>query len=189
MAKHWGEPEILKGYGLRNTTRIAQAPTKSTSYIMGGLTLNLSEGIEPHKSNYSSKQLAKIQSEVKNKELQDLLNSKENLNQEEIWKSILLNNGSVQHLDCLNEREKAIFKTFSEISQIDVIKLAGQRQKWIDQGQSLNIMIHPDTPANEINKLHMMAFDEGVKGLYYQYSINSAQEFNKKLLLCSSCEA
>lgn len=189
MAKHWGEPEILKGYVLRNTTRIAQAPTKSTSYIMGGLTLNLSEGIEPHKSNYSSKQLAKIQSEVKNKELQDLLNSKENLNQEEIWKSILLNNGSVQHLDCLNEREKAIFKTFSEISQIDVIKLAGQRQKWIDQGQSLNIMIHPDTPANEINKLHMMAFDEGVKGLYYQYSINSAQEFNKKLLLCSSCEA
>ena len=79
---------------------------------MGGLALNLSEGIEPHKSNYSSKQLAKIQSEVKNKELQDLLNSKENLNQEEIWKSILLNNGSVQHLDCLNEREKAIFKTF-----------------------------------------------------------------------------
>ena len=72
---------------------------------------------------------------------------------------------------------------------MDVLKLAGQRAKMLDQGQSINIMIHPDTPASEINKLHMLAFDEGVKGLYYQYSINAAQEFNKELLTCSSCEA
>lgn len=188
MAEHWGEPKMLEGYGLRNTTRLAQAPTKSTSYIMGGITLNLSEGVEPHKSNYNSKKLAKIQSEVKNKELQDLLEEK-GQNTRKVWDSILANNGSVQHLDILNEREKEVFKTFSEISQVDVIKLAGQRAKLIDQGQSLNIMIHPDTPANEINKLHMLAFDEGVKGLYYQYSINAAQEFNKNLLNCSSCEA
>lgn len=187
MAKHWGEPEILKGYGLRNTTRLAQAPTKSTAYIMGGLSLNLSEGIEPHKSNYNSKKLAKIQSEVKNKELKDLLILKEK-DTKEVWDSILINNGSVQHLGFLTDREKEIFKTFSEISQVDVLKLAGQRAKYIDQGQSINIMIHPDTPANEINKLHLLAFEEGVKGLYYQYGINAAQEFNRNLITCSSCE-
>jgi len=187
MAEHWGEPKILKGYGLRNTTRLAQAPTKSTSYIMGGVALNLSEGIEPHKSNYNSKKLAKIQSEVKNKELQDLLTEK-GLNTKDVWDSILKNNGSVQHLKELNQREKDIFKTFSEISQVDIIKLAGQRAKYIDQGQSLNIMIHPDTPAKDINKLHIQAFEVGVKGLYYQYSINAAQEFSKNLMTCSSCE-
>lgn len=188
MAEHFGEPEMLKGYGHRNTTRLAQAPTKSTSYIMGGETLNLSEGVEPHKSNYTSKKLAKIQSEVKNKELLDLLDSK-GKNTKEVWDSILKNNGSVQHLEFLTNREKDIFKTFSEISQVDVLKLAGQRAKYIDQGQSINIMIHPDTPPSEINKLHLLAFDEGVKGLYYQYSINAAQEFNKQLITCSSCEA
>lgn len=188
MAEHFGEPEILKGYGLRNTTRLAQAPTKSTSYIMGGIALNFSEGVEPHKSNYTTKKLAKIQSEVKNKELVDLLESK-GKNKKDTWDSILQYNGSVQHLDFLTQREKDIFRTFSEISQVDVIKLAGQRQKFIDQGQSINIMIHPDTPSNEINKLHLLAFDEGLKSLYYQYSINAAQEFNKELLTCSSCEA
>jgi ribonucleoside-diphosphate reductase alpha chain len=188
MAEHFGEPVMMKGYGLRNTTRLAQAPTKSTSYIMGGITLNMSEGVEPHKSNFMTKKLAKIQSEVKNKELVELLESK-GRNKKEVWDSILQYNGSVQHLEFLSEREKAIFKTFSEISQVDVIKLAGQRQKFIDQGQSINIMIHPDTPSNEINKLHLLAFDEGLKSLYYQYSINAAQEFNKELLTCSSCEA
>lgn len=188
MAEHWGEPEILKGYGERNTTRLAQAPTKSTSYIMGGVTLNLSEGIEPHKSNYTSKKLAKIQSEVKNHELAKLLEEK-GRNTSEVWESILKNNGSVQHLDFLNDREKEVFRTFSEISQADVIKLAGQRAKYIDQGQSVNIMIHPETPAKDINKLHLMAFEEGVKSLYYQYSINASQKFSQELLTCSSCEA
>ena len=155
---------------------------------MGGKTLNLSEGIEPHKSNYTSKKLAKIQSEVKNMELVKVLEEL-GKNTKEVWDSILKNNGSVQHLDFLSERDKEVFKTFSEISQVDVIKLAAQRQKFIDQGQSLNIMVHPDTLAKEINKLHLMAFEEGVKGLYYQYSINAAQKFSQELLTCSSCEA
>lgn len=187
MAKHWGEPKILKGYGYRNTTRLAQPPTKSTAYIMGGKTLNLSEGVEPHKSNYTSKKLAKIQTEVKNIELKKLLEDK-GQNTKGVWKSILENNGSVQHLDFLNDREKDIFKTFSEISQVDVVKLAGQRASKIDQGQSINIMIHPDTPPREINKLHLLAFEEGVKGLYYQYSMNASQKFSQELLTCSACE-
>lgn len=160
----------------------------NTSYVMGGETLNLSEGVEPHKSNYTSKKLAKIQSEVKNYELVQLL---QELGQDtkEVWDSILKNNGSVQHLDFLSDHQKAVFKTFSEISQVDVIKLAAQRQKYIDQGQSINVMIHPDTPARDINQLYLMAFEEGLKGLYYQYSINAAQEFSKDYLTCSSCEA
>ena len=111
-----------------------------------------------------------------------------NQNTKKVWKSILQNNGSVQHLDFLSEHEKAVFKTFSEVSQVDVIKLAAQRQKYIDMGQSINLMIHPDTPAKDINKLYLLAYDEGVKTLYYQYSINAAQEFNKSLLECSACE-
>jgi ribonucleoside-diphosphate reductase alpha chain len=183
MAANWGEPEMMKGYGLRNSTRIAQAPTKSTSFIMGGY----SEGIEPFLSNYNETKKAKIQVEFKNPELEFLLIQK-GKNSPEIWKSIEDQNGSVQHLACLDENEKNVFKTFSEISQVDVIKLAAQRQKYIDQGQSVNVMIHPDTSAKDINKLHMLAFDEGLKSLYYQHSINAAQEFSRDLLECSSCE-
>ncbi|MEX0597646.1 MAG: ribonucleotide-diphosphate reductase subunit alpha, partial [Candidatus Paceibacterota bacterium] len=187
MAEKWGEPKVLEGYGERNTSRMAQAPKKSTTFIDGGTHLALSEGIEPHKSNYNEKKLAKIQVEFKNKELEKVLEGI-NKNTEEVWESILNNNGSVQHLDFLTSEQKDVFKLFSEISQVDVIKLAGQRQKYIDMAQSINIMIHPDTPSKEEIKLHLAAFDEGLKSLYYRYSINAAQQFNQDLLTCSSCE-
>ncbi len=187
MAKHWGEPEILKGYGERNTSRMAQAPKKSTTFIDGGTDLSLSEGIEPHKSNFCEKKLAKIQVEFKNKELTELL-IEYGKNTDEVWDSIARNNGSVQHLDFLTPHEKDVFKIFSEISQMDVIKLAAQRQDFIDMGQSINLMIHPDTPAKEVIKIHLTAFDEGLKSLYYQFSINAAQKFSQSQLECSSCE-
>jgi len=187
MAKNWGEPEILKGYGERNTTRIAQAPKKSTTFIDGGTHLALSEGIEPHKSNFNEKKLAKIQVTFKNKELEKVF-IEMSKNTKEVWDSVLEQNGSVQHLNFLTQHQKNVFKTFSEVSQADVIKLAAQRVPLIDQGQSINIMIHPDTPAKEIIKLHIMAFDEGIKGLYYQYSINAAQKFSQSMLECSACE-
>lgn len=187
MAAHFGEPLILKGYGERNTTRIAQAPKKSTTFIDGGTYLALSEGIEPHKSNYSEKKLAKIQVEFKNQELVKLLESK-GKNTKEVWDSILVNNGSVQHLEFLTDHEKDVFKIFSEISQIDIIDQASSRQKYIDQGQSVNLMIHPETPAKDIINIHLYAFEKGLKSLYYQYSINASQRFNQKLMTCSSCE-
>lgn len=187
MASNWGEPKVLKGYGERNTTRIAQAPKKSTTFIDGGTYLGLSEGIEPHKANFNEKKLAKIQVSFKNKELEKLL-IKLDKNTKKVWDGILERNGSVQHLSFLTEHQKEVFKTFSEVSQADVIKLAAQRQPLIDQGQSVNIMIHPDTPAKEVIKLHLMAFEDGLKGLYYQYSINAAQEFSKSQLECSNCE-
>ena len=184
MAENWGEPEMMKGYGLRNSSRMAQAPTKSTSFIVG----NFSSGVEPIKSNYHEKTLAKIQVEYKNRELENLLESKSQ-NTKEVWRSILQNNGSVQHLGCLSSHEKDVFKTFAEVSQMDVIKLAAARQVYIDMGQSINIMIHPNTPPKEVNNLVMTAYKEGVKSLYYHYSINAAQEYNQSLMECSACEA
>lgn len=184
MAVNFGEPEYLKGYGYRNTSRMAQAPTKSTSFIMG----ELSQGVEPIKSNYHQKDLAKIQIDFKNPALEKVLD-KYFENTDDNWKSILQHNGSVQHLGFLSQHEKDVFKTFAEISQIDIIKLAGQRQKYIDMGQSINLMIHPKTPPKEVNKLMMTAYEEGLKTLYYQYSINAAQEYNQSLMECSSCEA
>lgn len=184
MAKEWGEPKMLLGYGHRNTTRIAIAPTKSSSFIMG----QWSPSIEPIKSNYHEKTLAKIQTTYKNPTLIPVL-EKYGKNTRETWQSILENNGSVQHLDFLTDVEKDVFKTFSEISQVDIIKLAAQRQKYIDQGQSLNLMIHPKTSPKDVSNLVLMAHEEGLKTLYYQYSINAAQEFNADLLTCSSCEA
>lgn len=184
MSYCFGEPKFLEGYQRRNTSLMAQAPTKSTSFIMG----SLSSGIEPIKSNYHEKALAKIQTEYKNPELKKLLSTKDK-DDRETWKSILINNGSVQHLNFLNELEKEVFKTFSEISQMDIIKLSAQRQKYIDMGQSINLMIHPETSPKDINKLYLEAFDLGIKSLYYQYSINAAQNFNKSLMECSACEA
>jgi len=187
MAKHFGEPEILKGYGHRNTSRMAQAPKKSTTFIDGGVTMAFSEGIEPHKINYGEKSVAKIQVEWKNRELEELLESK-NKNTEEVWESILLHGGSVQHLDFLSEHEKDVFKIFHEISQVDVINLAAQRQDYIDMGQSINLAVHPDAAPKDIIKLHLEAFDKGIKSLYYQYNLNAAQKFSQDLLTCSSCE-
>ena len=187
MAEQWGEPEVLKGYNERNTSRLAQAPKKSTTFIDGGTHLALSEGIGVHTSNYSEKKLAKIQVTFKNKELEKVLIEKDK-NTKDVWNSIADYNGSVQHLEFLSEHERNVFKMASEVSQADVIKLAAQRQKYIDMGQSVNLMIHPDTPAKEVIKLHLMAFDEGLKSLYYQYSINAAQKFSQEQLTCSACE-
>jgi ribonucleoside-diphosphate reductase alpha chain len=178
------EPEMLEGIGRRNTTTMAIAPTKSSSFILG----QVSPSIEPLKSNYYVKDLAKIKSTYKNPFLKDLLRLADK-NTPEIWESILINDGSVQHLDFLTETEKDVFKTFSEISQLSIIQQAAQRQKYIDQGQSLNIMIHPKTSVKDVNKLYLTAHEMGIKGLYYQFSVNAAQEFNRSLLTCSSCES
>ena len=183
LAAKFGEPELLQGYGRRNTTLLSIAPTKSSSFILG----SVSPSVEPFKSNYHVKDLAKIKTTYKNPFLVELLEEK-GLNTEKIWESILLNDGSVQHLAALSDEEKEIYKTFSEISQLAVIQQAAQRQKYIDQGQSINVMIHPDTPTRDINQLYLTAAELGLKSIYYQHSISAAQRFNRNLLNCSSCE-
>ena len=187
MAKHFGEPKMLEGYGERNTSRMAQAPKKSTSFIDGGVSMAFSEGIEPHKINYGEKMVAKVQVEWKNRELEALLKEK-GKDTQKVWNSILTYGGSVQHLDFLTEEEKAVFKVFHEISQVDVINLAAQRQEFIDMGQSINLAIHPSSPPKDVIKLHLEAFDKGIKSLYYQYNLNAAQQFSQELLTCSACE-
>ncbi len=166
--------------GYSNTTLIAIAPTKSSSFILGQVSM----GIEPIKSNYFIKDLAKIKTVYKNPYLVEEL-KKYGMNTDDIWQSILKKDGSVQHLDFPT---KAVFKTFLEISPKEIILQAAQRQQFIDQSQSLNLMIHPTIPAKDINKLYLYAWEEGIKTLYYQFSQNSAQSFARNILECASCE-
>jgi ribonucleoside-diphosphate reductase alpha chain len=185
LARRFGEPEYLKGTGRRNATLLAIAPTKSSSFILG----QVSPSIEPFMSNYHVKDLAKVKTTFKNPYLQQVLRER-GKDTDEVWQSIAARDGSVQHLDFLSDEERDTFKTFSEISQMTLVQQAAQRQAFIDQGQSLNLMIHPETPVRDINLLVLRAAELGVKSLYYQYSVNAAQEFNRELLLsCRVCEA
>jgi ribonucleoside-diphosphate reductase alpha chain len=183
LAVKFGEPAVLKGYGRRNTTLNAVAPTTSSAFILG----QVSQGIEPIWSNIYVKDIAKIKTTIKNSYLEALLDSK-NKNTTEIWRSIRDNDGSVQHLDFLTDDEKDVFKTYSEIDQLDIIYQAANRQNHIDQGQSLNIIVHPSMSVKEINKIHVTAWKLGLKSLYYQHSMNAAQKFKQKKE-CASCEA
>ena len=183
MAKLYGEPELMKGYGLRNSTLCAIAPTTSSSFILG----QVSPSIEPLNSNYFVKDLAKGKFTYKNPELEKLLETY-GRNDYDTWRSILVKGGSVQHLSFLSEQAKEVFKTFGEISQKEILIQASQRQKYIDQGQSLNMMIPPKTPPKEVNELLIFAWENGIKSLYYQRSANPAQELARSILTCSSCE-
>jgi len=171
LAKDLGEPEVLKGYGRRNTTTIAIAPTTSSAFILG----QVSQGIEPIWSNCYTKDVAKMKVTIKNSNLQVLL-TKKGENSKAVWDSIRDNDGSVQHLDCLTVEEKAVYRTFAEIDQEKIIEQAAVRQQYIDQGQSLNIMVAPDTPGKDINALYIKAWKMGIKSLYYQHSMNAAQQ-------------
>ena len=183
LARIYGEPEVLEGYGRRNTTLLAIAPTTSSSAILG----QASPGIEPLYSNYYKAGLAKGNFMRKNKYLEALLKDKD-IDNEETWRSIMLNNGSVSHLKELNDNEKGVFKTFKEISQLEIIQQASIRQKYIDQAQSLNLNIPSNLPVKEVNNLILEAWKLGVKTLYYQRSQSVSKEMVTNLVSCSSCE-
>ena len=184
LADHLGEPPLLKGYKRRNSTTLAVAPTTSSSFILG----QVSPSIEPLNSNYFVKDLAKGKFTFRNPHLKALFKEK-GKHDDETWKSVLMKGGSVQHLDFLTQEEKDVFKTFGEISQKEIIIQAAGRQKYIDQGQSLNVMIPPNTKPKDVNELMIFAWEQGIKALYYQRSANPAQELARSILTCSSCEA
>jgi len=184
LAKEFGEPSLLERYGRRNTTTLAVAPTTSSSFILG----QVSPSIEPQNSNYYVKDLAKGKFTYKNPYLKNLLKDK-GKHDDETWMSILKKGGSVQHLDFLTQDEKDVFKTFGEISQKEIIIQAAARQKYIDQGQSLNLMIPPNTKPKDVNELMIFAWENGIKSLYYQRSANPSQELARSILECKSCEA
>ncbi len=178
MAKEYGEPEVLKGYGRRNTTLLAIAPTTSSAFILG----QVSQGIEPLMSNIFVKDVDKMKVTLKNPILEALLEEK-GQNTANVWSSIRDNDGSVQHLEFLTDHEKKVFRTFSEIDQKTIIDQAADRQQFIDQAQSLNIMIDPAISAKDLNSLYLYAWERGIKTLYYQHSMNAAQQFGRKKLL------
>lgn len=184
LASIYGEPEMLKGYGLRNTTTMAIAPTTSSSAILG----QTSPGIEPFASNYYKAGLAKGNFMRKNKYLAKLLEQK-GLDTEETWRTIMLNHGSVQYLEGLTDHEKAVFKTFKEISPMEIISQAAQRQQYIDQAQSLNLQIPSTMPVKDVNYLLIEAWKKGVKTLYYQRSSSVSKELMVNFVNCTSCEA
>lgn len=184
LARIYGEPELLKGYGRRNTTLMAIAPTTSSSAILG----QTSPGIEPFSSNYYKAGLSKGNFMRKNKYLKKLLEEK-GIDNEDTWRSIMLQNGSVQHLSELDENEKAVFKTFKEISQLEIIQQAAIRQKFVDQSQSLNLNIPAQLPIKDVNQLLIEAWKLGIKTLYYQRSQSVSKELVTNLVSCSSCES
>ena len=184
LANIYGEPELLKGYGVRNATTMAIAPTTSSSAILG----QTSPGIEPFASNYYKAGLAKGNFIRKNKYLAKLLEEK-GLDTEDVWRDIMLNHGSVQHMTQLTQEEKDVFKTFKEISPLEIVTQAAQRQQYIDQAQSLNLNIPSSMPIKDVNKVIIDAWKLGVKTLYYQRSQSVSKELVINFMNCSSCES
>lgn len=191
LATMYWEPELLKWYWRRNSCVNAIAPTTSSAFILW----QVSQSIEPWFSNYVVKDLAKWKVTLKNKFLKDLLDKYE-MNTDEVRESIMNNDGSVQHLEFLTDNERDVFKTFREIDQYAIINQAADRQVYIDQWQSLNLLVDPKTPTKEINSLYLYAWEKGIKSLYYQHSVSAAQELwrkNKRVECswetCTVCQA
>lgn len=199
LAKVLGNAPIVSEYNqkyntnhaARHSTLLAIAPTVSNSTISGGV----SPGIEPLSSNYFSQKSAKGNFTVINKYLLDLIATKyPEYNNKTVLDSIRDNSGSVLHLDWMHEDDKEVFKTFSEINQFELVRLASIRQSFIDQGQSLNVHIAPDTDPRSISALYLMGAELGIKSFYYQRSTNILRNKNGISLdsmdasACVACE-
>ena len=185
LCKIYGEPEWCVGSGMYNSHLIAIAPTRSNSIISG----DLSAGIEPIIANAYNDKTSKGIFTRKNKELMVVL-EKYNKNTDEIWKSIISNNGSVQHLKFLSENERDVFKTAYEINQMTLIRQAAQRQKFVCQAQSLNLFFAADADPKWFSDVHIAAWQSGVKTLYYLKSSSVIKgDMASRGDDCKSCEA
>lgn len=181
MASEWGEPKFCKGYGVRNATRIAIAPNTTSALICG----SVSQGIEPFYKNVFTQgsaagDMIRINPTLL-KRLKEL-----NQNKKSVYDSILDNEGSVSHLEFLSKKEKRIFKTSFEIDQYSIIRMASNRQYFIDQGQSTNLFFSADESEDYISRVHKKAFlDPMIKSLYYirsEAGVKAAQSD------CVACE-
>ena len=169
LAEIYGEPLWCVGTGMRNTHLRAIAPTVSNSKLSG----NVSPGIEPWAANVFTEQSAKGTFIRKNPTLLKLL-KRHKLNTNEIWDKILADGGSVQNIDELEDIKlahdipvKEVFKTFKEINQLELVNQAGIRQQYIDQSVSLNLAFPSEATPKWLNKVHMQAWKNGIKTLYY----------------------
>lgn len=179
LAKERGDCPDGMGFGVRNSHLLAIAPNASSSIICG----NTSPSIEPYRANAFTQKTKSGSSLLKNEYLESIL---QDLGQDtdEVWKSIITNSGSVQHLDFLDEYTKDVFKTAVEIDQRWVIEMAADRQEQICQSQSLNIFFPADVSKQELHAIHMMAWKRGVKTLYYLRSeaIKRAEKVSDEVL-------
>jgi ribonucleoside-diphosphate reductase alpha chain len=185
LAQEYGEPVWCRGTGMRNTHLLAIAPTVSNSRLN-----NCSAGIEPIPANIYTFNGAKGSFIVKNKELEELLEIK-GKNTEKVWDAILADNGSVQNLslDILDEEEKEVYLTFSEINQLELVRQAALRQKYIDQTQSLNLSFDPTDSPKWINQCHIEAWKLGVKTLYYLRTDSVIKgDLGSRTAQCISCD-
>lgn len=170
LAKERGEYLDGVGTGRRNSHLLAIAPNANSAII-----LDTSPSIEPWKSNaYTHRTRAGSFLQV-NKYLKALLESKEGVDVEEAIESVILNEGSVQHLDCLSEYEKNVFKTAFELDQMWIIEHASVRQEWVCQGQSVNLFFPAGSDKNYVHAVHLSAWKKGLKSLYYLRSSSSAK--------------
>lgn len=182
LAEVLGEPEGCKGLGIRNATRLMMPPTKSTAEIMAGA----SEGIGLDVAMAFTKQSAGGEFFRINKVLLEWMKEK-NLDIDEAVKQIIADKGSVQNVDWLDEHEKKVMRTAFEIRMEDHLLLCSQRQKFIDQGQSINLYFTSNDSEEYISRIHKMAFeDENILSLYYIYSMRGAGNITR-VQECESC--
>ena len=167
--------------GQRFSHLMAIAPNASSSIIMG----NTSPSVEPYRANAYRQDTLSGSFLNKNRHLDKIIKELTKTDEEynDVWSSIIANDGSVQHLDILDENQKAVFKTSMEIDQRWVIELAADRQQYIDQAQSLNLFFRPDAHIKYIHAIHFMAWKKGLKTLYYCRSekIGKADKVSKKI--------
>lgn len=183
MAAEYGEPKYLVGKGRRHMTLTAIAPTQSSSSILG----QVSEGIECQIANFMVKDKQKVKYTHKNPFLLELLAAK-GQDTPDVIQSIFAKAGSVQHLDFLSDSEKAVFRTALEISPMALVRQAAARQPHVCQGQSLNLLIDPETSLKDVNKVYVAAWELGLKSLYYQKNESAAQKLTGDLMACTACE-
>jgi ribonucleoside-diphosphate reductase alpha chain len=183
LGKERGEAPDAIGTGFRFSHLMAIAPNASSSIIMG----NTSPSIEPYRANAYRQDTLSGSFLNKNRWLNELIiklsHDKPTEWYDDVWSSIIANDGSVQHLDWMSEHDKDVFKTSMEIDQRWVIELAGDRQQYIDQAQSLNLFFRPDVHIKYIHAIHFMAWKKGLKTLYYCRSekIGKADKVSKRI--------
>jgi ribonucleoside-diphosphate reductase alpha chain len=193
-----GSPADMEGTGLRHSHVIAIAPNASSSVICGGT----SPSIEPLRANAFSQKTLSGTFLMKNKYLERVL-IRHDRNNKEVWKSIVTNGGSVQHLDFLSDEEKEVFKTAIEMDQRLLVDLAAGRQQYICQSQSLNLFLPPDVDTKKLHGIHLRAWKGKVKTLYYmrsqalkkvenlssQIERTIRQDYQQEEAACVACEA
>lgn len=183
LAVLYGEPELLKGYGRRNVTTMANPPTTSSAAYMGFT----SQSVEPETAVAYIKRLAKGVYEVRNPYFSELLD-KLGKNTDEVWQSILLHGGTVDHLDFLTQHQKEVYNTFAGISQKEIIIQQADRQPYQDQTTSLNLAIPHNAKPKDVSDLLILAEENGVKSVYYQISTSPTQGVVRDIVSCKSCE-